>query len=223
LKVDWNEFDHLLGVKSDREIAILAGCTSSNVRQRRNKRGLPPVVHACWTEEDVALLTQGQMRCVQCESIQSVECFHQEKGRKAGRKRQCKNCTNTKKRKERMHAKSQYVADLGGKCQNCFYDLYLTPMQFHHVFSPTKEHTLSRIMRHESRKRDVMMELDKCCLLCSNCHDAYHASEIELEFVKQSFGWTVKHPRKVGLLSKEAPTEDRGKPLQAFGDYHGLQ
>jgi hypothetical protein len=36
-------------------------------------------------------------------------------------------------------------------------------------------------------------EIDKCVLLCRNCHTAYHAEEWDAKFIKRDgLGWTIE-------------------------------
>lgn len=213
--IDWSHYDHLLGIEPDKSIAQMAGCSPDNVRYRRKKFSIPPANYPCWTQEDKRRLFQGLLQCVTCKQIRSLSQFTKENKRRTGTHRTCKKCISNRRREKWKTRKNLYVQHLGGNCQNCGYKQCLSPLQFHHVVSESKEHTLSKIIMHESREQDVLTELNKCCVLCSNCHDAFHADELELEFKKQTFGWTVSNPRKGGSPSKKAPTEDRGLTLRA--------
>lgn len=60
----------------------------------------------------------------------------------------------------------------GGKCTKCGYDKCYAAMDFHHVDPSQKE-----FVWNDLRKRkwsDVILELDKCVLLCANCHREEH-------------------------------------------------
>jgi hypothetical protein len=68
--------------------------------------------------------------------------------------------------------KSQAVAYLGGKCQVCGYDRCVKAMTFHHREPSDKDFTVSQML---DRSWDVLRrELDKCDLLCFNCHMEEH-------------------------------------------------
>lgn len=208
--VDWSQFDDLLGKQSDADIALLAGCTRKNVGNRRSKLNIPQF-RSHWSNEDQCLLNDGTLRCIKCKNVKILDEFDKEDGRRGGRQRTCKQCIAIKRRTRWLTAKQNYVDALGGKCQFCGYNRFLSSMQFHHVMEEFKEFTLSRILIHDSRKQDANSELDKCCLLCSNCHDAYHAKELQLSFVKRSsIGWTVVNPWEVGSTPNYGPTEDKG-------------
>jgi hypothetical protein len=82
--------------------------------------------------------------------------------------------------------KKRCVIYLGGKCQICGlatteYEKY----DFHHVDPGTKEHGIGTLLsKYKKHWNDIVQpELDKCCLLCGNCHRSLHAgrdSGIEL-------------------------------------------
>lgn len=65
------------------------------------------------------------------------------------------------------------VAYLGGKCSICGYDRCLAALDFHHVDPETKEFSPTKIIGRWSFER-VKAELDKCILVCKNCHMEIH-------------------------------------------------
>ena len=82
----------------------------------------------------------------------------------------CKSCSvkshvaaNRKKTKERA------VYHLGGKCVKCGYDKCLRALQFHHTDPNRKNFGISENGYNRSWEK-VIKELEKCILLCSNCH-----------------------------------------------------
>jgi hypothetical protein len=205
LRIDWKKHEHLLGQAIDQEVAKIVGCTGDNVKAMRRRKGVPSFGRPAWTAEDESLLKQGQCRCVGCKKIKSSQEFHDDPGNKIrGRKRTCKECVSWLSGNRRDTQKLKFVLLMGGQCSNCGFEDYLAPLQFHHIEGDSKEHTLSLIMPTLSREDEVLKELDKCCLLCSNCHDAYHASQLDLTFEKIDLGHKAqKRPQSYGrLLSK---------------------
>jgi hypothetical protein len=60
----------------------------------------------------------------------------------------------------------------GGCCQICGYNKSLSGLQFHHLSQNEKEFTISS---SSNKSWDVLKnELDKCILLCGNCHSEEH-------------------------------------------------
>ena len=63
----------------------------------------------------------------------------------------------------------------GGECQKCGYSRCHASLEFHHIDPSEKEFSWPKM-----RKRawvDIKTELDKCDLLCANCHRETHAAD----------------------------------------------
>lgn len=75
------------------------------------------------------------------------------------------------KANRRALLRAQAVNYKGGKCQICSYDRSLAAFDFHHVDPLEKDFSISSRMT----SWDVIRkELDKCVLLCANCHREVH-------------------------------------------------
>ena len=66
------------------------------------------------------------------------------------------------------------VSYLGEKCSLCGYDTCIDALEFHHIDPTQKDFGISYkgITRSWDKIKD---ELDKCVLVCSNCHKEIHA------------------------------------------------
>ena len=62
----------------------------------------------------------------------------------------------------------------GGHCEMCGYGKCSEALEFHHISSSKKAFSISNKGYTRSWKR-VKEELDKCILLCANCHRELHA------------------------------------------------
>ena len=60
----------------------------------------------------------------------------------------------------------------GGKCERCGYDKYPDVLEFHHRDPSQKEASWNK-MRLWGHKK-LYEELDKCDMLCANCHREVH-------------------------------------------------
>jgi len=74
--------------------------------------------------------------------------------------------------------KIQAVEYLGGKCSRCGYSNCIEALEFHHKDPREKQRirsmaAIDRRICFESNKK----ELDKCILLCANCHREIHFNE----------------------------------------------
>lgn len=73
----------------------------------------------------------------------------------------------------RRRTKLRAISYLGGKCKLCGYDRCSDAMDFHHRDSLTKDFEIGRFSGGWTK---IKAELDKCDLLCANCHRETHAN-----------------------------------------------
>lgn len=66
----------------------------------------------------------------------------------------------------------------GGKCQICGYNKCNEALDFHHIDPKTKSFNISG--NHCRRWNLVKEEIDKCVMVCSNCHREIHAGITQL-------------------------------------------
>lgn len=71
----------------------------------------------------------------------------------------------------RRKNKIKAVAYKGGKCQNCGYKKSVYCLDFHHVNPEEKDFAIASVTR---RWEIIKRELDKCILVCRNCHGEIH-------------------------------------------------
>ena len=84
--------------------------------------------------------------------------------------------------KELILLKLDMIDYKGGKCQSCGYDTYYGALSFHHR-DPTQKRYEWKQMKFLHRKT-IRKELDKCILLCNNCHAEHHAKDFNKDEVK---------------------------------------
>jgi len=70
--------------------------------------------------------------------------------------------------------------DLGGECNKCG-ETDIFKLHFHHTDPTQKEFEMSKITAHVPWPI-IKQELDKCILLCANCHTSLHAEESRKQF-----------------------------------------
>ena len=72
----------------------------------------------------------------------------------------------------RSRTKQKLVDYKGGKCIKCGYNKYIGNLSFHHLDPSKKDFTITG----KSFAFDkIKLEVDKCELLCHNCHGEVHA------------------------------------------------
>jgi hypothetical protein len=80
---------------------------------------------------------------------------------------------------KRTGNKLKAVKYKGGKCDKCGYKKNLAALDFHHIDPNEKEENFQNIIRR-SKWEDIKKELDKCVLLCRNCHSEIHNPRLDL-------------------------------------------
>ena len=84
-------------------------------------------------------------------------------------------CNSCRQRHRQLKMKQKAIDYLGGKCSICGYDKCNDALDFHHRDSKTKEFNIST--NFNLSWGVLKNELDKCELLCSNCHRELHCAE----------------------------------------------
>lgn len=142
------------------------------------------------------LLVDGEKLCSSCLTVKPITDFHKDKKGKLGRGCYCKECANIKarfhhrvrakdvtwasKRREDVSqrhkaAKLKAIEYLGGKCFDCGGSFPPYVYDFHHLDGETKLDNPSRFLRGNWDL--AVAELDKCVLLCANCHRGRHFND----------------------------------------------
>lgn len=96
--------------------------------------------------------------------------------RKGHTRDRCNSCAVNSRRFSKKHQGVEY---LGGKCVLCGYDRCVQSLHFHHKDPNEKDFTISG--KHCYSWERIRKELDKCALLCANCHGEVHAGIAILE------------------------------------------
>jgi hypothetical protein len=77
-----------------------------------------------------------------------------------------------KVKSHRQKIKDKAIAYKGGKCVRCQYDKCNRALEFHHLDSTQKDFGISNYTILSWDK--IKIELDKCILVCANCHREIH-------------------------------------------------
>lgn len=81
--------------------------------------------------------------------------------------------------KRRKKIRQLAIEYKGGKCSLCGYEKCLRALEFHHLESDEKDFGISA--KGYTRSWDsVKQELDKCILVCANCHREVHEGTTQL-------------------------------------------
>lgn len=87
-------------------------------------------------------------------------------------KYQCKACWNARTAQTGKDKIKALKEEYGGKCSVCGYDKCFDALEFHHSDPKAKEFHLGE--RRGLSIKKLREELDKCILVCRNCHTEIH-------------------------------------------------
>lgn len=75
-------------------------------------------------------------------------------------------------RKRAVRRKLEFIKKLGGRCACCGYDKNWAALEFHHKNDKLIPMDLTSLGHYSEAV--LALELEKCELLCSNCHREHH-------------------------------------------------
>ncbi len=147
------------------QIASSLSCSKGQVRHWLNKFSL----------KTIKKLSQRHFEnkyCHRCKETKPLSDFYT---RRKGTEPSvyCKSCSSLQTKERQWEVKRSAVEYKGGKCVVCDYDAYIGALEFHHIDPKEKDYTIAHKKLYSFEK--IKNELDKCILLCSNCHREVHA------------------------------------------------
>ena len=129
--------------------------------------------------------------CSKCKEEKSIELFSKNKSKKSGYSCECKEChkiirkkyydNNKEKEINRVHIRrTQQVKDFKEfksklKCILCN-ENHIATLHFHHLDPSIKEIDLPTAVRLGWSRDKLEKEINKCVVLCANCHAKEHYS-----------------------------------------------
>jgi len=120
----------------------------------------------------------------------------------------CRNCHtklhgNGDKRNRRLKEK---LLDLKGKrsCSVCGYNKNIGSLVFHHKGSKKFEVNVYRVRHADVTWEDILLEMDECDVLCSNCHIIEQVSMVRFNCLRPHIDYKVEHHKeKRSALDKD--------------------
>ena len=91
----------------------------------------------------------------------------------------CKKCAVDAVQRRRDKIKEMSIEYKGGKCELCDYGRCNGALEFHHLDPNEKDFGIAHKGYTRSWEK-VKIDLDKCVMLCANCHREVHAGLIKL-------------------------------------------
>jgi len=160
-----------------RQIADKLSCSQSTVKYwlkkyslktnytQHNKGGQIQEIRLCVSKGKSPYL------CKYCGETDSEKFVNMGYGRKSFSC--CKKCHSKRTVKRYRDNKRKAVIYSGGKCKKCGYNKCLDALDFHHV-DPSEKDINFRYFKARNFSK-IKSELDKCILLCANCHREIHS------------------------------------------------
>lgn len=160
----------ILNNKSTYEIAEELNKSQTTVRYWLNKHNLKTNVKSL-------VINETHKTCGKCkESKLHTEFYGRyETNRNNNISSYCKQCSNFATAERQRDFKQKCLEYKGGKCIVCNYNKYIGALEFHHLDPKQKDFSLSD-MSSRSFTKEIKKELDKCILVCSNCHKEIHGN-----------------------------------------------
>ncbi len=84
-----------------------------------------------------------------------------------------------------LKRKIELIDKRGGCCERCGYNKNIAAFDFHHKNPKEKEFKLDMRKLSNSTMEAILIEFNKCELLCANCHRELHSEDLEMTLVRQ--------------------------------------
>lgn len=154
---------------SQREIAEELACSQSNVKYWLKKHGIKT------NTKQYNIKDRVDKKCPKCETVKPLTEFYKRSNRNdyGG---YCKSCSNNYHTQRVKEVKLKMIEYKSNQCNDCglkHEDSHYSVFEFHHLDPKEKDPNFDRIKYQKWVK--IKDELDKCVMLCANCHRLKHA------------------------------------------------
>jgi hypothetical protein len=143
--------------------------------------------------------------------------------RKGHTRRRCNSCGSTRAtREERLELKERMLAYKGGRCTRCGFDSWPEALGFHHLDKANKRFPIA--WSHGRCWETLRRELDKCMVVCLNCHAEIHdaavrqgITRVRLPHMPSSALLPPSRPEREALHDRQQSSEALGVALSRAG------
>ena len=116
--------------------------------------------------------------CTKCKKLHPLSKYWKQTKAKDGLNTWCKTCVSLGMKLHARKRKEEAIKLLGGKCVICNGTFHQAVYDFHHKDPTQKESGIAKLLQsYAITHPKVQVELNKCILVCSNCHRTLHATE----------------------------------------------
>lgn len=137
-------------------------------------------------------------QCYKCKQLKDLSDFYT-----SGHKHfsYCKACMKILDHEKHIYFKYLCVKYKGGKCLNCGYNNNLAALEFHHKDPTQKDFNICKYAQTKLSNK-IKIELDKCILLCANCHRTEHHPTINIHDLIIRWNRQSKPSKKVCMCGR---------------------
>lgn len=132
--------------------------------------------HKCHLDKDVSEFNKNvtkpdglQLLCRECQKIKASQHYVKNKAKYLAKAAK----SNAKRRQILINIRSEK------SCVRCGEDDY-TCLDFHHIDPKEKDFSIGDAAMYHSMS-DIKKEIEKCVVLCANCHRKLHAGRFSLK------------------------------------------
>ena len=127
-------------------------------------------------------------KCGKCKETKSLDCFYTSSSQSGGYQSYCKTCSSKRRiqyykdnREQENKRRLAHVAKIRAKfrqykrslqCSRCNENRWYV-LDFHHV-NDDKDNSVGNMVQEKYGWNTIMAEINKCEVLCSNCHRELH-------------------------------------------------
>ena len=112
--------------------------------------------------------------CKACRAVYNREYLKTHPRKYAGRRKEVQLKSEKKRRAAAVESIKAYKLRKG--CCLCGYKKCASALEFHHVDGDKK----FELSKHRNFNKSTMAEIEKCAVLCANCHREVHAGDFPL-------------------------------------------
>ena len=109
---------------------------------------------------------RGTGKCLRCGKPVKPKCSY------------CSDCidrSSSRRKKSIKKLKQRSIEYKGGKCEDCgLITPFLSVYEFHHLDPSCKEDSIKIRIQKTTAWENVKHEINKCVMLCANCHRIRH-------------------------------------------------
>lgn len=159
---------------SQRAIAKKLNLSFQTIRRWMKKFNIERRTNICgWlkaTKSKKVISPDGMSWCGHCENHLTFDKFPP---RRHKRNAYCTLCWKKYENSRNKVLKEKAVKHLGGCCKQCGFDKHLAALDFHHLNPLEKDMDWGKLRK--CKWEIIKSELNKCVILCANCHRAEHS------------------------------------------------